>query len=104
MSEEQHCQCSELSEEQQYEKLKEIIADNTGKQENLIMVLHQAQTLFGYLPRKVQLMVAEGLGLSASQVSGVITFYSFFSTSPKGRNTVKVCHGMLCPRRTARSF
>jgi NADH:ubiquinone oxidoreductase subunit E len=96
MSDEHRCQCAEVNEEELYEKLKEIIAANEGKPENLIMVLHQAQNLFGYLPRQVQLMVADGLGMSASQVHGVITFYSFFSTSPKGRNTVKVCLGTAC--------
>ena len=93
---EQHCQCAEVKEEELYDKLKEVIALNVNKPENLIMVLHQAQNLFGYLPRKVQQLVAEGLGLSVSQVHGVITFYSFFSTSPKGRNTVKVCLGTAC--------
>jgi NADH:ubiquinone oxidoreductase subunit E len=95
MEAEQHCQCVQ-DEERLYEKLKEIIAANTGRSENLIMVLHEAQTLFGYLPREVQLMVAEGLGMSVSQVHGVITFYSFFSTSPKGRNNIKVCLGTAC--------
>jgi len=90
------CRCEEVKEEELYPKLAEIIAENRNKPENLIMVLHKAQNLFGYLPKRVQQEVAEGLDLSLSQVHGVISFYSFFSTSPKGRNSVKVCLGTAC--------
>jgi NADH:ubiquinone oxidoreductase subunit E len=96
MPEEHRCVCADTQEEELYPKLAEIVEENRGKPENLIMVLHKAQNLFGYLPKKVQQVVAEGLGLSLSQVYGVVTFYSFFSTSPKGRNTVKVCLGTAC--------
>lgn len=96
MSDEHKCVCAETNEEELYPQLAQIIAENKGRPENLIMVLHKAQNLFGYLPKKVQQMVAEGLNLSLSQVYGVITFYSFFSTVPKGRNTVKVCLGTAC--------
>ena len=96
MPEEHACQCAEVSEEDLYPKLVEIIKENRGKPENLIMVLHKAQNLFGYLPKKAQHLVADGLNLSASQVYGVITFYSFFSTQPKGRHSVKVCLGTAC--------
>jgi NADH:ubiquinone oxidoreductase subunit E len=90
------CRCEEANEEALYPKLAEIIAENSNKPENLIMVLHKAQNLFGYLPKKLLQAVAEGLGLSLSQVHGVVSFYSFFSTAPKGRNSVKVCLGTAC--------
>ncbi len=96
MSDEHRCACAEAQEEELYPRLAEIVAENKGRPENLIMVLHKAQNLFGYLPKKVQQMVAEGLGLSLSEVYGVVTFYSFFSTAPKGRNSVKVCLGTAC--------
>jgi NADH:ubiquinone oxidoreductase subunit E len=96
MSEEHACACADAQEEELYPKLAEIIEENKGRSENLIMVLHKAQNLFGYLPKRVQQLVAEGLGLSLSEVYGVVTFYSFFSTAPKGRNTVKVCLGTAC--------
>jgi NADH:ubiquinone oxidoreductase subunit E len=86
----------EPSEEKLYEPLKKIIAEYQGKPGALILALHKAQTLFGYLPREVQRMIADGLNIPLSEVSGVVTFYSFFTTVPKGRHSIKVCLGTSC--------
>jgi NADH:ubiquinone oxidoreductase subunit E len=94
--EEKQCQCSDMQEEDLYSKLDEIINDHKGKPEDLIVVLHKAQNLFGYLPEKVQKKVAEGLDVSINEVCGVITFYNFFSTVPQGKHSVKVCLGTAC--------
>jgi NADH:ubiquinone oxidoreductase subunit E len=45
---------------------------------------------------EVQTYIAKGLGLPLSEVSGVVSFYSFFSTRPKGRHTIRVCLGTAC--------
>ncbi|HNQ47210.1 MAG TPA: NAD(P)H-dependent oxidoreductase subunit E [Syntrophorhabdus sp.] len=87
---------AEMQEAKLYPRLDEIIAEHSGRPEDLIMVLHKAQGLFGYLPRKVQEKVAEGLNISLSEVYGVITFYNFFSTVPQGRHSVKICLGTAC--------
>ncbi len=96
MVNENQCNCEQAQEEELYDKLQEIIKEHKGKPKELIMALHKAQNLFGYLPHKVQEMVAEGLNVSLSEVYGVITFYNFFSTVPQGRNDVKVCLGTAC--------
>jgi len=96
MSAEKQCHCAETQEEELYQKLEEVIAAHKGRKEDLIMVLHKAQNLFGYLPKKVQEMVSEGLNVSMNEIYGVITFYNFFSTVPQGRNSVKVCLGTAC--------
>ncbi len=97
MSDDNHeCVCAQLSEEELYPRLDLIIDEHRGKPSELIMALHKTQNLFGYLPRKAQQKVAEGLGVSLNEVYGVITFYSFFSTVPKGRHSVKVCLGTAC--------
>lgn len=62
----------------------------------LIPVLHEAQELYGYLPEEVQSYIAEGLGVPVSKVSGVVSFYSFFTTKPKGEHTINVCMGTAC--------
>ena len=62
----------------------------------LIQVLHRAQAIFGYLPRPVQQHVAEKLYLTEAQVSGVVSFYNFFTTEPKGKYVINVCLGTAC--------
>ncbi len=62
----------------------------------LIQCLHKAQELFGYLPESVQLFVADRLGLHLSEVYGVISFYSYFTTVPVGRYRINVCMGTAC--------
>jgi len=62
----------------------------------LIQSLHKAQDLFGYLPESVQLFVANKLGIHLSQVYGVISFYSYFTDTPKGDFQINVCTGTAC--------
>lgn len=79
-----------------YDRLAEIISENAGREGSLIEVLHAAQGIFGCLPYDVQRCIADGLGIPLSEVSGVVSFYSFFSTRPKGRHTIRVCLGTAC--------
>ena len=62
----------------------------------LISSLHKAQGIFSYLPREVQLVIAEKLRLNLSDVYGVISFYSFFTTKPNGKYKIDVCLGTAC--------
>ncbi len=59
-------------------------------------MLHKAQHIFGYLPNEVQEFVAKKLDIPVSKVYGVITFYSYFTTEPKGENVINVCMGTAC--------
>lgn len=75
----------------------EVFIDNLPTKEGtLIAVLHKAQEIFGYLPKEVQVFVAKKLELPVSKVYGVITFYSFFQTEPRGENVINVCLGTAC--------
>ena len=58
--------------------------------------LQEAQGIYGYLPIEVQKMIADGLGVSLSEVFGVATFYSQFSLTPKGKHRISVCLGTAC--------
>ena len=62
----------------------------------LISVLQQAQELFGYLPPDVLDHISVRLCVPPSEVAGVVTFYSFFSTVPRGDHVVRVCLGTAC--------
>lgn len=63
---------------------------------DLIKILHSAQTHFGYLPEIVQREIAKKLKISVAKVYGVVTFYSFFTMTPKGRHAISVCMGTAC--------
>jgi NADH:ubiquinone oxidoreductase subunit E len=63
---------------------------------DLIQILHKAQDIFGFLPESVQLFVSQKLNIQHSEVSGVISFYNYFTTEPKGRIQVSVCMGTAC--------
>lgn len=62
----------------------------------LIQVLHHAQGIFGYLPKEVQLHIAKKLDLAPSKVYGVVSFYSYFTTEPRGEYKISVCLGTVC--------
>ena len=62
----------------------------------LIAILHECQDRLGYLPEPVQRIIARKLCIPASKVYGVVTFYSFFTMSPKGKHPVSVCLGTAC--------
>ena len=62
----------------------------------LIQILHRAQHIFGYLPREVQQHVAEKMRIPESAVSGVVSFYNYFTTKPKGKYVINVCLGTAC--------
>ena len=90
------CCCGEQSEEALQNRIRELAREYRGKEGSLIQVLHMAQTIYGYLPIEVQKIVADELNIPLSQVSGVVTFYSFFSTQPRGEHTIRVCLGTAC--------
>jgi NADH:ubiquinone oxidoreductase subunit E len=77
-------------------ELDDLIARERPKGGALIPVLHQTQELYGYLPKELQDYIAEGLGIPQSTVYGVVTFYAFFTTKPRGRNRIGVCLGTAC--------
>lgn len=77
-------------------QLREVIAAHKEQPGCLMPVLQQAQEIYGYLPIEVQAIVAEGLGISLSEVYGVATFYSQFRLNPKGIYRISICLGTAC--------
>jgi len=73
-----------------------IDRDDERRRGRLIQVLHKAQAIFGYLPREVQIFVAQKLFLPEAAVSGVVSFYNYFTTEPKGKYNINVCLGTAC--------
>ena len=77
-------------------KLLEIIDKYRDTKGALIPVLHEVQGLYGYLPEHAQQEISKGLGLSMSEIYGVITFYNNFHLEPKGKHQISVCLGTAC--------
>lgn len=90
------CCCAEETDQQKYDKIAEIIDKYKSHEGGLIQILHMAQTVYGYLPLELQRFIAKGLDKPLSEVSGVVTFYSSFSTRPRGKHTIRVCMGTAC--------
>jgi len=89
----------EMEQEEEREKLEEIsrlIEKNRGRGGILIQVLHAAQEIYGYLPLHVQKIIADGLKIPLSEVSGVVTFYALFSTTPRADHAIRICMGTAC--------
>lgn len=90
------CKCQNESEAERFAKVAEIIEEYKGKEGSLIQILHMAQGINGYLPLELLQFIAQKLDIPLSEVHGVATFYSFFSTKPRGENTIRVCLGTAC--------
>jgi len=78
------------------QKLDEIIHEFAEQDGALIPILQKAQDLYGYLPERALKRVAFKLGKPYSEVAGVVGFYSYFSTVPKGKYEISVCLGTAC--------
>ena len=89
-------EATEQSNSSEFAKLDQILQENRGQRGVLINVLHQAQQIFGHLSRELQIYIAEGLDVPFSKVYGVVSFYSLFSTEPRGEYTIEVCTGTAC--------
>ena len=68
------------------------------KDENtpLMMILSDIQNEYGYIPLDVQEIVSQETGISVAEIYGVVTFYSFFSLTPKGKYVIGCCLGTAC--------
>ena len=65
-------------------------------QQNLLILLQEAQRGFGYLQQERLVELADSLGISISEVYGVATFYTFLATKPQGRNVIRICKSLPC--------
>lgn len=81
---------------EQIAALEAIIARHKSKRGGLIPVLEEAQMALEYLPISIQRKIARDMNLPFARVYGVVTFYSFFTMTPRGRHTARVCLGTAC--------
>ncbi len=76
--------------------LKKILSTYDKDKSNLIPILQDIQSKFGYLPEKMMLDVSKFTGVPESEIYGVATFYAQFRFSPIGKKHVMVCKGTAC--------
>ena len=68
----------------------------SGRRDCLINILHSAQSIYGYLPAELQRFIADKMDVPVSEVSGIVSFYSFFTMKERGLHTIRVCLGTAC--------
>ncbi len=74
----------------------EILEANKHLQGATMVILNEIQDKIGFISQPIQNYIAEQLGIPVSRVHGVVSFYSFFTTTPRGKHTVKFCMGTAC--------
>ena len=91
-----HYSCGQETDQEVFDKIARLIKPYKNREGSLIQVLHIAQSLYGSLPLGLQKFIADQMDIPLSEVSGVVTFYSFFSTQPRGKHIIRVCMGTAC--------
>lgn len=73
-----------------------VLEENRDTPGAAMIVLNELQNKIGYISEPMQIYIAEQLKLPPGAIHGVVTFYSFFNTKPRGRHTIKFCMGTAC--------
>ncbi|PKN83295.1 MAG: NAD(P)H-dependent oxidoreductase subunit E [Chloroflexi bacterium HGW-Chloroflexi-8] len=81
---------------EQREIIDQVIQENKTKPGATMVVLGELQNRIGYVSEALQSYIANQLEVPVSTVHGVVTFYSFFTTTPRGKHTIKFCMGTAC--------
>ncbi|MGI5891887.1 MAG: NADH-quinone oxidoreductase subunit NuoE [Bacillota bacterium] len=81
---------------EQEAKLHGVLESYKNDNSALVPILQEAQEIYGYLPIEVQMIIADELGISLSEVYSTATFYAQFTLNPKGKNEIAVCMGTAC--------
>jgi len=87
---------SPVSDDEIMHHLDNVIAECKQNPGSLIPLLQLTQKMYGYLPEPALKKISRGMQIPFSEVAGIVGFYSFFSTVPKGKNVVRVCQGTAC--------
>ena len=91
MEEERNCVEQRLTKE-----MEEILSKHPKQKDSLIAILNEVQEKYGYIPKQCQMEISRYLEMPMAEIYGVITFYSRFTTSPKGKYNIAVCLGTAC--------
>lgn len=90
------CECNRLGTDRQVKEFENVLQKYEGKKDNIMVVLQLTQKIFGYIPEKSVPIIAERLKMAESEIYGIISFYSFFTLTPKAKYNIDVCLGTAC--------
>ncbi len=79
-----------------FEDIQEICKEYEGEKGDLLVVLQKIQAILGYFPQWAIEQVGESLGVTTSDIFGVLTFYNRFHLTPRGKHTIRCCRGTAC--------
>jgi NADH-quinone oxidoreductase E subunit len=96
--------CCSGGEVNHFVELDEILHKYEGVKGALIPVLQETQHAYGYLSREAIRHISDKMDIPASQIYGVVTFYSQFHLNPRGKNIIRVCQGTACHVRGAKAI
>jgi NADH-quinone oxidoreductase subunit E len=77
-------------------ELEKLVETWKGKKGTLIMILHEIQNQYGYIPEDVSIKLANLLDIPLARIYEVITFYHYFKLNPPGKYKISVCMGTAC--------
>ena len=77
-------------------KLKKLIQKWENRRGNLIMIFHEIQNEYGYVPRDISLKLSEMLDVPLARIYEVLTFYNYFNLNKPGKHTISICMGTAC--------
>ena len=92
------------TEDEKFRRVQEICAQHEGRRGDLLIVLQKIQAVFGYVPEATFDTVSSALGVTRSEIFGVLTFYNRFHLTPRGKHTIRACRGTACYFRGAPSI
>jgi NADH-quinone oxidoreductase subunit E len=73
-----------------------VLEDNKHLPGGLMVILNEVQNQIGFISEPMQQYIANRLHVPVSSIHGVVSFYSFFVTTPRGKHTIKFCMGTAC--------
>jgi len=79
-----------------FEQAEAIVEKWRGKKGNLIMILHDVQDTYGYIPGEVARRLSRSLQIPLARIYEVLTFYHYFKLSRPGKYKISVCMGTAC--------
>ena len=81
---------------EQLQQFRQQVMVYQGRPDGLLPAIHVAQDMFRCVPVEAQKIIAEVMDVSVARISGIVTFYDYFTTEPLGKHVVEVCLGTSC--------